>query len=92
MWITAHKVCYIKSMKTELERICIRAKVDGKWDSPTLEELYAMGGGGQVFEWALGKLNSMEGVALTRENLEAFVKLIQDFGVTIVKLKQDHGA
>lgn len=71
----------------DLNKICIRAKVDDKWDSPTLEELYKMGQGGMVFEWALIKLNEMEGVTLTRENLSAFIDVIESFGVTIVKLK-----
>lgn len=77
----------VLDMANDFNKICIRAKVDGKWDSPTLEELYAMGGGGEIFEWVLKKLNEMEGVNLTRENLQKFVDLMEDFGVTIVKLK-----
>lgn len=71
----------------DLSKIFIRAQVDGKWDSLSLEELYNMGQGGQVFEWALERLNKIEGVILTKENLQKFVDLIEEFGVGIVKLK-----
>ncbi len=70
-----------------LNKVFIRAEVDGKWQSLSLEELYVMGQGGQVFEWGLGKLNGLEGVTITRENLSAFVDLLESFGAGIVKLK-----
>lgn len=71
----------------DLTKIFIRAEVDGKWESPSLKELYNMGEGGKVFEWGLDKLNRMEGVILTEENLSALVDLMESFGVGIVKIK-----
>lgn len=71
----------------DLTKICIRAEIDGKWESSTLKELFDMGEGGQVFEWALQKLTDLEEVPLTEDNLSAFVDLLEDFGVRIVKLK-----
>lgn len=71
----------------DLNKICIRAEVGGKWMSPTLQELHDMGEGGMVFEWAINRLNGMDAVNITPEGLSLLVDAMEALGVPIVKLK-----
>lgn len=70
----------------DLSKICIRAKV-GEWKSLNLQELQDMGEGGQVFEWALARLNGMEEVTVTPAALSLLVDAMEALGVRISKVK-----
>lgn len=71
------------------DTIYIRAKIGDKWGSHSLNGLWESGEGGQIFEWALERLGSLDGVILTKENLEQLVSVMESLGVGIVKIKKD---
>lgn len=82
---------------TELEKICIRAEIDGKWDSYTLQELYDLGMKGKpeafqsLLSWLTNKsldvMGIHEGDSLTPEKLTEAVHFLEEHGIRIVKLK-----
>lgn len=70
-----------------IDKIFLRAKIGDKWDSISIQELISMGEGGQVFEWGLDKMNKLEGVIITEENMSQMVDLLRSFGVPVHEIK-----
>lgn len=73
----------------DIDRIYLRAKIGEKWDSLSIQELISMGEGGQVFEWGLEKINKLEGVVITEENMSQMVDLMRSFGIPVHEIKKE---
>ena len=76
----------------DLDSIVIRAQMKGKWGSHTLREMLQGGEASQVAEWFLSRVVDTvgleEGVAITEENIQSMVTLLEYIGITIHRIKE----
>ena len=70
----------VKGVDRDLDHVYIRGKIAGKWGSYSIRELFLAGEGHQVFDWALDKIDGLQGVRLTLKGLKMFVQLYEELG------------
>lgn len=83
-------------MENELSLIFIRAKIDNKWGSYSLKELYTIGtpeAYSQVLQWLTEKMHEglglHEGIQLTEGVLQEAINRLESLGVRIFKIKKN---
>ena len=76
----------------ELDRIFLRAHVDGKWGSYSLGELMRGGKGALIGKWfierVLGAVGCKEGELLADEHILNMIKFLENNGIMIYRLKE----
>jgi hypothetical protein len=81
-------------IRKNLDTICIRAQVNGKWGSHSLGELLDLGYGSTVMRWGIDSIRRnvigiKEVEEVTEEHLQNLIEAMETLGIPIVKIKEE---
>lgn len=77
--------------KEHLQYIYIRANIEGRWESVSLQELIDRGYAGKIAEWFMSRIMGVvginEGQIVTEDDALNMVNFLETIGITVVRLK-----
>lgn len=80
-------------MSDLLKRVFIRARIKGKWESVSLQELMDRNEGQEILNWFLEKMryeiDYKEGEIFEEKHAENIVNFLDAIGLTVIKIKPE---